>query len=76
MKIDKQSRGEVIMNKKVQLNDMELNQVAGGGWSEVFQKVKEILTKPGICPITPKPMPFPGKPVSPIFDPPIPIFEK
>ena len=54
------------MNKKVQLNDMELNQVAGGGWTEFWQKVKRIITKPAhpILPIEP----FPGKPVRPIID--------
>ena len=41
MKIDKQSRGEFIMSKKVQLNDMELNQVAGGGFKEFWQKLKD-----------------------------------
>ena len=46
MKIYRYSRGEIIMNKKVQLNDMELNQVAGGGWSEFWQKVKDFFTEP------------------------------
>ena len=52
------------MNKKVQLNDMELNQVAGGGWTEFWQKVKEIFTPQPIFPIKP----FPDKPGKPIFD--------
>ena len=66
MKIYRYSRGEIIMNKKVQLNDMELNQVAGGGWTEFWQKVKNFFTEPAhpILPIEP----FPGKPVRPIID--------
>ena len=66
MKIYRYLRGEIIMNKKVQLNDMELNQVAGGGWTEFWQKVKRIITKP-VHPILPI-EPFPGKPVRPIID--------
>ena len=54
------------MNKKVQLNDMELNQVAGGGWTEFWQKVKEIFTPGSLIPtfphdpvpVVPRPMPI------------------
>ena len=46
MKIYKQARGEVLMDKKVQLNDMELNQVAGGGWTEFWKKLNEFLSRP------------------------------
>ena len=31
------------MKSKVQLNDMELNQVAGGGIKEVFEAVKKVF---------------------------------
>ena len=61
MKIDKQSRGEVIMNKKVQLNDMELNQVAGGGMKNSY--LVHLIPK---FPV--ERLPLPGKPVRPIFD--------
>ncbi len=53
------------MSKKVQLNDMELNQVAGGGWKEFWQKVKDIFTEPYIR--WPKPVPKPLDPFYPIF---------
>ena len=46
MKLDKQSRGEIIMDKKVQLNDVELNQVTGGGWTEFWKKLNEFLSRP------------------------------
>ncbi len=42
------------MNKKVQLNDMELNQVAGGGLKEFWQKLKDIFTSKPTLPIRPK----------------------
>ncbi len=54
------------MSKKVQLNDMELNQVVGGGWKEFWQKVKRLFTRPQILPIWPKPE-RPIDPVNPIF---------
>ena len=69
MKINKQSRGEVIMSKKVQLNDMELNQVAGGGWSEFWKAVKKIFTEPGYLVNPIKPNPFTDRPGKPIFGP-------
>lgn len=33
------------MSNKVQLNETELNQVAGGGIKEIFQKFKDIFSK-------------------------------
>ena len=47
------------MNSKVQLNDMELNQVAGGGLKEAFEAIKKFF-EPKL-PITPiiKPCPRP-----------------
>ena len=45
------------MNNKVQLNDMELNQVAGGGWTEFWQKVTDAFKpKKPIVPIRPIPV--------------------
>ena len=70
MKIDKQSRGEFIMSKKVQLKDMELNQVAGGVVEEFIQKLKDIFTPQPIIPITHyDPVTFPGDPIRPIYQP-------
>ena len=68
------------MSKKLQLNDMELNQVAGGGWTEFWQKVKQILTAPGpLAPVFPKPEPRP-EPIAPKpmpwRDPPLSPFSK
>ena len=58
------------MSKKVQLNDMELNQVAGGGAEEFIQKLKDIFTPQPIIPITPfDPITFPGDPIRPIYEP-------
>ncbi len=56
--------------KKVHLDDMELNQVAGGGLQEFFQKLHDIFKPQPIIPIYPHdPMPFPGDPIRPIYEP-------
>ncbi len=58
------------MNKKEQLKDMELNQVAGGGLQEFLKKWKDIFTPQPIIPITPyDPVTFPGDPIRPIYQP-------
>ena len=64
------------MNKKVQLNDMELNQVAGGGFENFLKKLWKIFEPQPIRPIHPIiASPSPKKPVTPIVEP-FPIFNK
>ncbi len=60
------------MNKNVQLNDMELNQVAGGGLTEFFKKVVDFFAPHPTLPGLPK---VPQKPDHMIPDP-LPIVDR